>query len=120
MSCLAAAQVGKAKSQTAQIQIGNLGSAVELYFLDVGTTIVKMAAITTNLLDVLAWFRKKRVSMRDLKPDNLFVAGDPARYPLFLRSVEEFSLGIIDVETAVDFEKSTLLPLQCYLRQCRR
>ena len=54
----------------------------------------------------LAWLREKRVSMRDLKPDNLFVAGDPARYPLFLRSPNEFSLGIIDVETAVDFEKS--------------
>ncbi len=66
----------------------------------------QMAAMITNLLDILAWFRKKRVSMRDLKPDNLFVAGDPARYPLFLRSSREFSLGIIDVETAVDFEKS--------------
>ncbi len=65
----------------------------------------QMAAISTNLLDVLAWFRIKRVSMRDLKPDNLFVAGDPARYPLFLRAAREFSLGIIDVETAVDFEK---------------
>jgi len=66
----------------------------------------QMTAITTSLLDVLAWFRKRRVSMRDLKPDNLFVAGDPARYPLFLRSAQEFSMGIIDVETAVDFEKS--------------
>jgi serine/threonine protein kinase len=66
----------------------------------------QMTAMTTSLLDVLAWFRKKRVSMRDLKPDNLFVAGDPARYPLFLRSAQEFSMGIIDVETAVDFEKS--------------
>jgi serine/threonine protein kinase len=66
----------------------------------------QMSAISVNLLDILAWFRQKRVSMRDLKPDNLFVAGDPARYPLFLRSAEEFSLGIIDVETAVDFEKS--------------
>ena len=66
----------------------------------------QMTAITTSLLDVLAWFRKKRVSMRDLKPDNLFVAGDPARYPLFLRSAKEFSMGIIDVETAVDFERS--------------
>jgi serine/threonine protein kinase len=65
-----------------------------------------MAAITINLLDILAWFRQKRVSMRDLKPDNLFVAGDPERYPLFLRSDREFSLGIIDVETAVDFEQS--------------
>jgi serine/threonine protein kinase len=66
----------------------------------------QMSAISTNLLDILSWFRKKRVSMRDLKPDNLFVAGDPARYPLFLRSARDFSLGIIDVETAVDFEKS--------------
>ncbi len=66
----------------------------------------QMSAISVNLLDLLAWFRAKRVSMRDLKPDNLFVAGDPARYPLFLRSDQEFSLGIIDVETAVDFEKS--------------
>jgi len=66
----------------------------------------QMSAISVNLLDILAWFRQKRVSMRDLKPDNLFVAGDSNRYPLFLRSDREFSLGIIDVETAVDFEKS--------------
>ncbi len=66
----------------------------------------QMSAISANLLDILAWFRQKRVSMRDLKPDNLFVAGDPVRYPLFLRSAEDFSLGIIDVETAVDFEQS--------------
>ena len=66
----------------------------------------QMEAISVNLLDILAWFREKRVSMRDLKPDNLFVAGDSARYPLFLRSAQEFSIGIIDVETAVDFEKS--------------
>lgn len=66
----------------------------------------QMAAISVNLLDLLAWFQQKRVSMRDLKPDNLFVAGDPARYPLFLRSAKEFTLGIIDVETAVDFEES--------------
>ena len=67
---------------------------------------VQMKAISVNLLDILAWFRQKRVSMRDLKPDNLFVAGDSTRYPLFLRSDKEFSIGIIDVETAVDFEKS--------------
>ena len=66
----------------------------------------QMEAVTANLLDTLAWFREKKVSMRDLKPDNLFVAGNPARYPLFLKSGEEFSIGIIDVETAVDFEMS--------------
>ena len=67
----------------------------------------QMSAMIFNLLDILAWFGEKKVSMRDLKPDNLFVAGDPAKYPIFLRSSQEFSLGIIDVETAVDCENST-------------
>ena len=66
----------------------------------------QMAGIITNLLDLLAWLREKQVSMRDLKPDNLLVAGDPSKYPGFLRSADEYSLGIIDVETAVDFERS--------------
>ena len=66
----------------------------------------QMAGIITNLLDLLAWLRTRRIAMRDLKPDNLLVAGDPAKYPLFLMNPEEYELGIIDVETAVDFEKS--------------
>lgn len=66
----------------------------------------QMAGIITNLLDLLAWLRTKRIAMRDLKPDNLLVAGDPAKYPLFLMNADEYELGIIDVETAVDFEKS--------------
>jgi serine/threonine protein kinase len=66
----------------------------------------QMSGIITNLLDLLAWLREKQVSMRDLKPDNLLVAGDPSKYPRFLMSADEYSLGIIDVETALDFEKS--------------
>jgi hypothetical protein len=62
-----------------------------------------MAGIIINLLDLLSWLRKKQVAMRDLKPDNLLVAGDPGRYPSFLRSAGDYTLGIIDVETAVDF-----------------
>jgi serine/threonine protein kinase len=66
----------------------------------------QMAGIITNLLDLLAWLSHKCVAMRDLKPDNLLVAGDPAKYPLFLMNPDEYELGIIDVETAVDFEQS--------------
>jgi serine/threonine protein kinase len=66
----------------------------------------QMASITTNLLDLLAWLRTRRIAMRDLKPDNLLVAGDPAKYPLFLMKPDDYELGIIDVETAVDFEKT--------------
>lgn len=66
----------------------------------------KMAGIIINLLDLLAWLGEKQVAMRDLKPDNLLVAGDPSKYPRFLMCAKEYSLGIIDVETAVIFEKS--------------
>jgi len=66
----------------------------------------QMAGIITNLLDLLAWLNTKRIAMRDLKPDNLLVAGDPTKYPLFLMNADDYELGIIDVETAVDLEKS--------------
>ena len=65
-----------------------------------------MGSISNNLMDLLAWLGKKKIAMRDLKPDNLLVAGDPQKYPHFLRNASEYSLGIIDVETAVDYEKN--------------
>jgi serine/threonine protein kinase len=61
----------------------------------------QIAGLVTNLLDLLAWLRSKGVAMRDLKPDNLLIAGDKARYPEFLNTSENYSIGLIDVETAV-------------------
>lgn len=60
-----------------------------------------MEGIVTNLLELLAHLKKKRVAMRDLKPDNLLVAGDRDRYPGFLAYPGEYKIGLIDVETAV-------------------
>jgi serine/threonine protein kinase len=71
-----------------------------------------MAGIITNLLDLLAWLRTKRIAMRDLKPDNLLVAGNPSKFPLFLMNASEYELGIIDVETAVEFEQSKYRQIQ--------
>jgi len=65
-----------------------------------------ISGILTNLLDLLAWLGAKQVAMRDLKPDNLLVAGDTQNYPAFLRSSADYSLGFIDVETAVYFGKT--------------
>ena len=61
----------------------------------------RMSALVTNMLDLLAWLGHRRLAMRDLKPDNLFVAGDPKQYPHFLSSPDRFDIGLIDVETAV-------------------
>jgi len=58
-------------------------------------------SLVSNLLDLLQWLGERRVAIRDLKPDNLFVSGDPSRYPLFLSSAQDFSVGLIDLETAI-------------------
>jgi serine/threonine protein kinase len=66
-----------------------------------------MEGVITNLLELLAYLRKKNVAMRDLKPDNLLVAGDREKYPAFLAYPEEYKIGLIDVETAVISAKSS-------------
>jgi serine/threonine protein kinase len=89
--------------------------AVEAYLAAIRTFTARLgleqnrqiiAGIATNLLDLLAWLNEKRVALRDLKPDNLLVAGDPQHYPAFLRSPSDYALGVIDVETAVYLDPS--------------
>lgn len=60
----------------------------------------QIQCICTNLIELLSWLHIKKVAMRDLKPDNLIVVGDPSKYPQFLKSSEAFQIGLIDVETA--------------------
>lgn len=55
--------------------------------------------IIANLLQVIYWLRQKGIAIRDLKPDNIFVVGGH-----FLQSARDFSLGLIDFETAVDLQ----------------
>ncbi len=66
-----------------------------------------MGGMVTNLLALLAWIDEKQIGLRDLKPDNLLVAGNPDDYPHFLTSVREYAIGLIDLETAVDFGNET-------------
>jgi len=60
--------------------------------------------IITNLLELLSLMRKKQVSMRDLKPDNLLIVGNKEEYPNFLSKIDSFKIGLIDLETAVDLK----------------
>jgi serine/threonine protein kinase len=68
--------------------------------------------LSTNTLDLLFWIGRKGLALRDLKPENLFVAGEPDAYPIFLNDAKKFSIGLIDVETAVviDAAKSEDIP----------
>lgn len=57
--------------------------------------------LASNTIDLLAWLGAHGLALRDLKPENLFVAGDPEQYPHFLHARNKFTIGLIDVETAV-------------------
>ncbi len=61
----------------------------------------RIGSICARLVELLAWLDVNNVAVRDLKPDNLLVVGDPAKYPQFLSTPREFELGLIDVELAV-------------------
>jgi serine/threonine protein kinase len=63
----------------------------------------KMEALVINLLDLLDWLDECRVTVRDLKPDNLLVVGDPGQYPFFMNSTDGFFVGLIDLETATTY-----------------
>ena len=65
-----------------------------------------MGGMVTNLLSLLAWTGEKKIGLRDLKPDNLLVAGNPDDYPHFLTSAQAYAIGLIDLETAVDFGRN--------------
>jgi serine/threonine protein kinase len=62
------------------------------------------SGVITNLIDLLYWLRKKSVAIRDLKPDNLFIVGDITKSPFMLARAEDYSMGLIDFETAVCYE----------------
>ena len=69
-------------------------------------------SLAGNMLELLAWIGQQGLALRDLKPENLFVAGNPDDYPVFLNHPDQFSIGLIDVETAVaiDAEDPILIP----------
>ena len=71
----------------------------------------QISSMIINLLNLLYWLSEKKLAMRDLKPDNLFIAGNPSKFPQFLESANMYSIGLIDIETAVSYdttEKNTI------------
>jgi serine/threonine protein kinase len=66
----------------------------------------QISSMVINLLNLLFWLREKKLAMRDLKPDNLLIAGNPSKFPLFLESANMYSIGLIDVETSVSYDVS--------------
>lgn len=60
--------------------------------------------LITNVIGLLDRLKECTVSIRDLKPDNMFVARHLDGADHILANPEAYSLGLIDLETAVCFE----------------
>jgi serine/threonine protein kinase len=60
--------------------------------------------IASNILRLLCLLKEQRIALRDLKPDNLFLDADPDTYPGILKNKNAFSIGVIDIETAVSLK----------------
>lgn len=58
-------------------------------------------SIIINIFNLLCNLKNRRVAIRDLKPDNIFIAGNFDDADNYLHRPEAFSLGLIDLETAV-------------------
>lgn len=65
--------------------------------------------IIGNVVALLCRLREKRTAIRDLKPDNMFLAGNSDNPDLYLTSRDQYKLGLIDLETSVNFEESNSL-----------
>jgi hypothetical protein len=57
--------------------------------------------LIVNNLMLLYHLRNQKVAVRDLKPDNIFIAGNFDGADNFLNNPKAFSFGLIDLETAV-------------------
>lgn len=81
--------------------------AIKKYILDkiLNRNKAMMGGIITNILDLVGRLKDKGVAIRDLKPDNVFVVADWEKNPLLLASPAQYSIGLIDFETAVSFDK---------------
>ena len=65
--------------------------------------------IITNLVKLLYHLKRKGAAIRDMKPDNMFLVGDTDDPDLLMASADQYSLGLIDLETSVSVKETEIL-----------
>ncbi|MEW5910092.1 MAG: hypothetical protein AB1659_09870, partial [Thermodesulfobacteriota bacterium] len=62
---------------------------------------IKKRGLVINMLSLWGSLRNHNLAIRDLKPENIFVVADLVKSDRILSEPDEYSLGLIDLETAV-------------------
>ncbi len=65
----------------------------------------RMEALVINILELIYRLKGSCIAIRDLKPDNILIMSDLSDVYAHLSDPEKYKLGLIDVETAVDFSQ---------------
>jgi serine/threonine protein kinase len=65
--------------------------------------------IIRNLVKLMYCLKRKRAAIRDMKPDNMFLVGDTDDPDFLIASADQYSLGLIDLETSVSVEETEIL-----------
>ena len=66
----------------------------------------KMAALIANTLKLIVRLKEHAVAVRDLKPDNIFVARNFDGADHLLGDSDSYDLGLIDLETAISVDRT--------------
>ena len=72
-------------------------------------TVRSLVVSLANLVKLLYHLRRKGAAIRDMKPDNMFLVGDTDDPDLLMASADQYSLGLIDLETSVSVEETEVL-----------
>jgi hypothetical protein len=88
--------------ETVEKFLGHVRSCVRKKIFDNHRT--KMETLIVKMLDVLYRLKDSGVAIRDLKPDNMLVAGEREHGQYRLSDPDQYDLGLIDLETAVAFK----------------
>lgn len=71
----------------------------------------QICEIVSAILKLLAFLRKKKVSVRDLKPDNIFLTLNSTDNSTAFAPKQKVHLGLIDLETSVSIDATKLKKL---------
>jgi serine/threonine protein kinase len=73
---------------------------------------IQISGIVTGILRLLALLKEKKVAIRDLKPDNIFIAENSTEFLTSSGQEKHLLLGLIDLETAIGIDITKIKKLE--------
>jgi serine/threonine protein kinase len=73
---------------------------------------IRISGIVSCILRLLALLNEKKVAVRDLKPDNIFVVENSAKILISTAQRQDVMIGLIDLETGISIDETRIKKLE--------